>query len=178
MRADKGRRGCAGPTSISGESIVGKQEGIEVTTSQGQAGWGIAAACPLFFITAALLRYNSHRSICTSNMHTSLAVGHSQSCVTVTSIHFRTLSSPSKKPGTISSHPPFLPSSSPASGSTHLTSLCRLASPDIPVVRSDGYNELCTQGRLQTEAQYCSGSDWWRPRHSLSASVKGHSCPG
>lgn len=75
VRVDKGRRGYGGLTSTSGESIVGKQEGVEVTPSQGLAGLGIAAACPLFSITASLLRYNSHRHICTSKMHTSLARG-------------------------------------------------------------------------------------------------------
>lgn len=77
-----------------------------------------------------------------------------------------------EKPGTISSHPPFLRSSPPASGSTHLTCLSRLASQDIPVVPSGGCNELCSQGRVQTEAPYCSSSDGRRPRHSPSASVK------
>lgn len=149
-----------------------------VTPSQGQAGWGIAAACPLLFITAALLRNNSHRSICTSKMHTSLTCG---TLIGLCDCHhhpFQNTLITHEKPGTISSHPPFLRSSPPASGSTHLTCLSGLASLDIPVVPSGGCNELCSQGRVQTEAPYCSSSDGRRPRHSPSASVKGHLCPG
>lgn len=175
----KGRRGCVGPTSTSGENIVGKHERIEVTPSQGPAGWGIAAACPLFFITAALLRYNSHRSVCTSKMHTSLACG-TQSCVAVTTIHFRTLSSPTRNQAPLVATLHFFPSHPLPQAPLISLVFCRLASLDISVVCSGSCNELCIQGHLQTEAPYCSGSDWWRPRpkHSLSVSVKGHSCPG
>lgn len=88
--------GCAGgPTSASGECIVGKQERVEVTPHlAGTEKMGDSSGVSPSFIIAALLRYNSPL-VSSTHFKCTLhwLVGHSQSCVTATTIHFRTFSS-------------------------------------------------------------------------------------